>query len=184
MNEEIALKIVEKLPFGLSIIIWEFILPSTKEILMKEKVQKIINKYYSFQFYDMIKQIPNDILIQFSKGNTINKYHKFYTIRRFFDDNYSSLYEYLLIDKKPFCFHPFHDFQKYYDFNSNIYCVKCMIDKIRYEIKETMEYAIYQKNNNAIIEIYNNILYLRDKYSIVEINIFDGYNNIFESYTS
>jgi len=170
MNEKNALEIVGKLPFGLSIVIWEFIPSFTKEILMKEKVKKIIDKYYSFQFHDMIKQVPNDILIQFSKGNTINKYHKFYTIRRCFNDNYYSLYEYLMIEKNPFCFHPFHDFQKYYDFSSNIFCVKCMIDKIRYEIKETMEYAIYQKNKNAILEIYNNILYLRNKYYIIENN--------------
>jgi len=50
----------------------------------------------------------------------------------------------------------------------NTECLKYFIGKIRYEIKDTMENAINAKNNEGILEIYNNILYIWNRFCTLE----------------
>lgn len=147
---------------------------------MKEKIQKIVDKFRSHQFYSMIKQIPDNILIQFSKENTIvDKYNKIYTIRRLYCDKYS-LHEYLIKYK----YHKFFNdsLVTITEDNKDFYFLQCLINNIRYEIKETMEYAIFQRNNKVILEIYNIILYLRNKFSFILPSKINDYERMVDSY--
>ena len=171
MTEKNALELIGKLPYGLSNYIWDFVRPSTKEIFTKEKIRKIVDKFHSFHFYTMIKQIPNNILIQFSKENTvINKYNKLLTLRRFFIKyKNESLYEYIRSTRNCYnCFGPSYSccFENSGCFNTE--CLKYFIGKIRYEIRDTMENAINAGNNEGILEIYNNILYICNRFCTLE----------------